>query len=152
MDPFTSAGAAQAAREEELRGECAKAFALYKKGNLTQANTLVKNLLARHPAHPLLHFAHVRLVHMLAMENQADVVHEFVKLTTECGSRGHAWLEACPESLLPRLLFAQLCYDFRTPDSEIDLILTGLRDVAATVAAMPIYNADFECAKVGRCG
>jgi outer membrane protein assembly factor BamD (BamD/ComL family) len=66
MDPSTSTAAGQAARDEELRGECVKAFAHYKKGNLTQAVELVQKLLARHPAHPLLHFAYMRLAHAVS--------------------------------------------------------------------------------------
>jgi hypothetical protein len=37
MDPCTSAAVEEAARDEELRGECAEAFEHYKKGNLTRA-------------------------------------------------------------------------------------------------------------------
>jgi len=67
MDPSTGVSAVQAARDEELRGECAKAFEHYKKGNLTRGTKLLQKLLARHPAHPLLHFAYVRLSHKQAL-------------------------------------------------------------------------------------
>jgi hypothetical protein len=46
MDTSTSAAAAQAAREEELRGECANAFTHYKSGNLTLGTALLQKLLA----------------------------------------------------------------------------------------------------------
>jgi hypothetical protein len=80
MSLSTSAAPEQAARDEELRGECAKAFAHYKQGNRTRGTQLLQKLLARHPAHPLLHYAHARLSHKLALEQRTldSLVEHFV--------------------------------------------------------------------------
>ena len=112
MDPPTSAATAQAARDEELRGECAKAFAHYKKGNLTRATQLLKKLLARHPAHPLLHYAYGRLAHRLFLEQRQPAgLNEQIEEFLSCAIAAR---EACPGSLLPCHLYAPACYDFPT--------------------------------------
>ena len=146
MAPSASAVAGQAARVEELRGECAKAFVHYKKGNLTQATNLVKNLLARHPANPLPHNVYVRLSHLLALEQKKQPAVDVTQF-----ERATEAMKACPDSLLPSLLFAQLTYDFPPPEnmSGTDGVLAGLRRWVADAAAMPLNNAaaDIEYAK-----
>ena len=144
MEPSTSSAAGQAKREEELRGECAKAFAHYKKGpNLQQATELLQTLLARHPKHPLLHFALIRLSHMLLLEQrQLAGVNTKIK---ECCERATAAREACPAScLLYDLFIAQVLYDVPTVDHRA---LDGLRDLAAVAAARPLNAADLQTAE-----
>jgi len=148
MDPSTSAAAGPAARDEELRGECAKAFEHYKKGNLKQATELLEKLLARHPAHPLLHYAYMRLAHtqlLMAQTQPAGIMKQF----GECGVRGKAALKACPHSLLPRLLFAQAYYDLPVPnnDQALGVALANLRTFATGAAQRPLHAADLEYAK-----
>jgi len=147
MDPSTSAAAAQAAGDEELRGECAKAFAHYKNGNLKVGTDLLQKLLARHPAHPLLHFAYMRLAHMqLLLEQRLPL--SIMKLMDECGNRATAARKACPESLLLYLLVAQMFYDFPAPThQDLDAGLDALRTVTAAAAASPLKTADLEYAK-----
>ena len=146
MDPSTSAAAELTARDEEVRGECAKAFEHYKKGNLTRGTDLLKKLLARHPAHPLLHYARMRLAHMLFLEQRqlAGVNTQF----EECGDRAEAACNACPDSLLRHLLGAQVLHDCPVANHEArDGVLDGVRSIAASVAAMPLSAADVEYAK-----
>jgi len=64
----------------------------------------------------------------------------------ECSVRGTAALEACPHSLLPRLLFAQTYYDVPVPDDQIEGVLSALRATAAATAAKPPDAADLEYA------
>jgi hypothetical protein len=143
MDPYTSTAVAQLARDKELRGECAKAFEHYKRGNLTRGTELLEKLLARHPAHPLLHYAYTRVAHMLLLEHRqpAGIAKQF----EECNDRLTAAAEACPHSLLPRLIVAQVCYDSPVPYDDMDGIL--LRQIAAAAAVKPLNAADFEYAK-----
>jgi len=142
MDPPTSASAVPAARDEELRGECAKAFEHYKKGNLTRGTDLLKKLLARHPAHPLLHYAYGRLAHMRALEQRQPA--GITKHSDECRLR----LIAGPGSLLAYLLCAQAFYDYPTlNDQVLDLVLDTVRDAAVNVAASPLNSVDLEHAK-----
>ena len=146
MDPPTSAAVAQASRDEELRGECAKAFEHYKRGNLTRGTELLEKLLTRHPAHPLLHFAYARLAHLRALEQRqlAGVKKQF----EECGNRAEAAIKACPASLLPRLLYAQAFYDFPTlNDQVLDVVLDTVRAVAADGAARPLDTTDLVYAR-----
>ena len=146
MDPATSAAAAQVARDEELRGECAKAFEYYKKGNLTRATELLKKLLARHPAHPLLHYAYMRLAHMPLLEQRQPA--GIMKHMDECTDRVEAAIVACPLSLLPRLLFTQVCYDVPVPsDQALHVALATLRDLNTAAAAMPLNAADLHYAR-----
>jgi len=132
MDPSTCAAAELTARDEELRGECAKAFAHYKKGSLTRATELLQKLLARHPAHPLLHYAYTRLAHMqllMARGPLAGIVQQF----GECSLRVRAAVNACPHSLLPRLLCAQAYYDIPAPNEQsLEVALATLRAGACT--------------------
>jgi len=143
MDPYTSTAVAQLARDKELRGECAKAFEHYKRGNLTRGTELLEKLLARHPAHPLLHYAYTRVAHMLLLEHRqpAGIAKQF----EECNDRLTSAAEACPHSLLPRLIVAQVCYDSPVPYDDMDGIL--LRQIAAAAAVKPLNAADFEYAK-----
>jgi len=144
MDPPTSADAAQAALDEELRGDCAKAFAHYKRGNLTRATELLKKLLARHPAHPLLHYAYTRLGHMLFLEQRHPAgVDEQME---ECGNRAGAARRACPGSLLPYLLVAQISYDYPAFSTTVD-DLRLLRAIADGAGASALCDADLENAK-----
>jgi len=131
-----SAPAAQAARDEELlRGECATAFEHYKAGNLTQATALLQKLLARHPAHPLLHFSHMQLAHMLLLEprHTAGIMQHYA----ESHVRADASLDinACPHSLLLRLLYAQVCYDVPVNIDLLDDVLDALRQHASGFSA-----------------
>ena len=148
MDPSTSAAAGPAARDEELRGECAKAFALYKKGNLTRGTAHLEKLLALHPAHPLLHFAYLRLAHLLLLEKRQ--LAGIMKQMSECGYRATAAAEACPHSLLPCLFVAQMCYDTPAPNEHIDSNLGFVRKIAAAAAAASLNAADLEYAKPSR--
>jgi hypothetical protein len=70
MAPSTCAAAAQAALDEELRVVCAKAFTHYENGHPRWGEKLLLKHLTRHPRHPLLHYALVRLAHMPALELQ----------------------------------------------------------------------------------
>ena len=109
----------RAARDEELRGECAKAFEHYKKGNIQLATALLQKLLARHPVHPLLHFAYFRLAHMLFLEQRQPA--GVKKQTAESLDRTMAAGGACPGCLLPGLIYAQALYDFpklRLPQTQ----------------------------------
>ena len=145
MDPSTGVSAVQAARDEELRGECAKAFEHYKKGNLTRGTKLLQKLLARHPAHPLLHFAYVRLSHKQALAERQPAGDS--NPLRECHARTAAALRACPgASLFWALLGAQIYYD-APPSDGVDGFLTTLRDRAAGEAASPLVADDFELAK-----
>ena len=113
--------AARAARDEELRGECAKAFEHYKSGYLTRASELLKKLLARHPAHPLLHYAYGRLAHKRALaQRQPAGVNKYFD---ECIDRVEAAGIACPDSLLPYLLYVQILYDCPAHNDQVAEIL-----------------------------
>jgi hypothetical protein len=142
MDPPTGAAAAQAARDEELRGECANAFEHYKKGNLTLGTNLLQKLLARHPAHPLLHYALVRLAHMLFLEQrQLEGIMTHFK---ECWNRVEAARKACPGSLLHYLLDAQAFCDCpMTNDQALDAV----RAAAPSSAATRLNTTDLQYAK-----
>jgi len=146
MDPPTSAAAAQAARDETLRGECAKAFEHYKKGNLKRGTELLQKLLARHPRHPLLHYAYGRLAHMLFLgQRQLAGV---MKQLEECAERADAACDACPDSLLPYLLHAQIVVDSPVANRQVlSDVVDALRRGAAAVAAQPISTGDLELAK-----
>ena len=146
MSLSTSAAPEQAARDEELRGECAKAFAHYKQGNRTRGTQLLQKLLARHPAHPLLHYAYMRLAHMqllMAQGSMAGIQKQF----EECTDRARAALNACPHYLLPCLLYFQLCHDVRIPNAQVDDMLHALRGYPTTAAKKPVNVADLEYAK-----
>jgi hypothetical protein len=146
MDLSTSTAAEQAARDEELRGECAKAFEHYNEGNLTPATELLQKLLARYPAHPLLHYAIMRLAHkqlLLEQGQPAGIMKQF----SECTGRAKAALKACPHSLLPLLLFAQVCYDVLAPSAQVNRVLDALRGNDAAAARIPLSAADLEHAK-----
>ena len=145
MDPSTSAAALQAARDKELRGECAKAFALYEQGNLECGTELLQKLLARHPAHPLLHCAYVRMVHMQLLEQRQPA--SIMKQRDECLKRILVAFKACPGSLLPPLLMAQVVCDDPTSNGELEHALNALRMIAANAVGKPISAADFEYAK-----
>jgi len=146
MDPSTRAAEAQAARDEELRRECAKAFDLYKKGNVTRGSDLLLKLLARHPRHPLLHYAHGRLAHKRAMEQRQ--LEDLMKHFDECCDRAEAGIKACPHSLIIRLLYTQVCYDFPAPNDEVlDGLLKTFRSSPTAFAAKPLNTADLEYAK-----
>jgi hypothetical protein len=148
MNPSTStaAGLELTAREVRLRGECATAFACYNTGNVKQATQLLEKLLARHPSHPVLHFAHVRLAHRLFLEQRqlAGVNKHF----EECGTRAEAARNTCPGSLLRHLLAVQILYDCPVANDEaLDAILDGVRTMAAVTAARPLSAAEFGYAK-----
>jgi len=98
----------QAAHDEALRGECAKAFALYKNGNLKQASKHLQKLIARHPAHPLLHYAYGRLAHLLALEQRDEV--GIITRFNECLDCAVAATKVCSDDqcLLHILLLSQL--------------------------------------------
>ena len=53
---------------KELTLECAKAFGCYMKGNAKACTEEVERLLKLHPKHPLPHYAHVRILHKVALE------------------------------------------------------------------------------------
>ena len=146
MDPSSSAAAGLAACDEELRGERAKAFEHYKKGNLPRATELLQKLLARPPAHPLLHCALMRLSHLLLLEQRQPARVE--KQFDECGVRANAALSACPHSILPRLLYFHVCCDIPLLNAKVlDDMLNGLRGNAAVAANKPLNAADFKYAK-----
>jgi len=100
MDLSTSAAAAHAARDEELRGVCAKAFTHYENGHPRRGEKLLLKFLARHPAHPLLHYARVRLAHypILELRQPAGIADQF----GECSKLASAVLTACPAGLPAR--------------------------------------------------
>ena len=147
MAPSTCAAAAQAARVEELRGVCAKAFTHYENGHPRRGEKLLLKLLARHPRHPLLHYARVRLAHKPALElrEPADAVEKF----RECMELAYAAFTACRDSLLPHLLLAHVVHDDPTRGGVADdpIPLDALRNLAASAAARPLYAADLEYAK-----
>jgi len=148
MNPSTStaAGLELTARDEELCGECATAFACYNEGNVKQATQLLEKLLARHPAHPLLHYAHTRLAHRLFLEQRqlAGINKQF----EECGTRAEAARNTCPGSLLRPLLAVQILYDCAALlDEALGAILSAVPSLAAFTAARPLSAADFGYAK-----
>jgi len=148
MDPCTSAAAEQtpAARDEELRGECAKAFAHYKKGDVMRGTELLQKLLARHPAHPLLNYAYARLAHMLYLAQRQSA--GAVTLFDECRHRAFAALQANPNSLHPYLFLVQILCDYPVANDEaLDTLLDTVRAVATPAATRPFTSADFEYAK-----
>ena len=138
MDPSTSAAARQAARDEEVRGECAKAFEHCNTGDLTRGSDL-KKLLARYPAHPLLHVAYMRIAHMLLLERRqlAGIMQQM----DDCIDRAEAALKACPHSLLARLLFAQAYPDVPV---HLDVALATLRTFTTAAAKQPLNVADLQ--------
>ena len=145
MDSSTGVTAAQAARDEELRGACAKAFAHYKKGNLTRGTKLLEKLLARHPAHPLLNFAYARLSHKRALA-AASGRQEYVQgvpLARSSGAQG--LLGLVPAIMAPprRPDLLRLPHTQRRGRPRPDI----LRTRAAEAAASPLDAADFELAK-----
>jgi hypothetical protein len=142
MDPSTSAAAQLTARDELLRGVCAKAFEYYKKGELKRGTELLQKLLARQPGHPLPHCASVRMAHMLLMEQRQPV--GIQKQIDECLKLAGVAFTACPGSLLLRLLLAQVCCD--DPTGEVDDALNGLRHIATAAAKQPLNVADIEYA------
>jgi hypothetical protein len=142
MDPPTSASARD---EELLRGECAKAFEHYKQGNRSRGTDLLRKLLARHPAHPLLHYAYGRLAHMHALEQQQPdgLTQQF----NECRARVKAAGIACSDSLLPCLLYAQMFYDVPTHSNQAAEDLKVVRNLATAAAASPLNTTDLQYAK-----
>ena len=146
-DPSVNTATGQAARDEELRGECAKAFEYYKQGNLRQGTQLLLKLLAWHPAHPVLRYAYWRLSHMQLLEQRRSA--GVMKQIDECRDRAVAARKACSSSLLPSLLFVQILYDYPIPDDEaLGAFLDIARTMAAQAAARPLATADLQHAKV----
>ena len=114
----TDANAAQKATHKQLKLDCTKAFGSYKKGNVKAGTKEVEKLLKLHLKHPLPHYAHVRISHKMALEQKQEA--SLKKQFKECHDRAAAALKACPDSLLIKLLFAQVCYDnpFLTEDQR----------------------------------
>jgi tetratricopeptide (TPR) repeat protein len=148
VDPSTSAAAEQAARDEELRGECARAFACSKKGNHKQATQLLEKLLARHPAHPLLRYAHARLAHKLLLEQRdlAGILTQFRQCFTRVSAPSQA--DNAPASLLLSLLIVQASCDSHAPsDQAVQGLIELVRDTTNDATEAPLNAADFQYAK-----
>jgi len=148
MDPSPSAAAAQAARDEELRAVCAKAFTHYENGHPRRGEKQLLKFLARHPAHPLLHYARVRLAHKSALElrQPTDAMNQF----TVCNKLASAAFTACPDSLLFYLLLAHMNCDapvYYETQTHVDNVLKLLRSLTASAAKIRLDAADFEYAK-----
>ena len=138
--------AAQAARDEELRGACAKAFTHYGNGHPRRGEKLLLKHLARHPQHRLLHYAYARLAHRRALEQRQPDIH--TKQFDECRERVKAAGIACSFSLLPYLLGTQAFYDFpKHSDQALDADLDAVRKFAAAIAGKPLYAADIQYAR-----
>ena len=89
--------------------ECAVAFSCYKKGNVKQGTKELERLLKLDPAHPLPHYAYVRMAHKMALEQSQEAI--LKRQFKACHDRAEAALSACPNSLVVRLLFAQVHLD-----------------------------------------
>jgi hypothetical protein len=155
MDPSTSAAAAQAARDEDLRGVCAKAFTHYENGYPRRGEKLLVKFLARHPARPLLHYARVRLAHKaaLGLRQPVDAMTQF----EVCKTLVLEAQQACRDLLLARLMCAQVLCDepphhllYDGPFS-VNAVLGVMRDLGTLAAAIsaisPLNTAVFEHAK-----
>lgn len=107
----SESGGGSRARDEELRLECAKVFGYYKEGNVKlQGTKVLERLFRQHPSHPLPHYTYVRISHKMALEPPRQE-ESLRKLFRKCHERAAAALNACPDSLVIRLLFAEVCFD-----------------------------------------
>ena len=130
----------------ELCLACAVAFSYYKKGNVKQGTKELERLLKLHPAHPLPHYAYVRMAHKMALEQsqEASLKRQF----KACHDRAEAALSACPNSLVLRLLFAQVHLD--DPFLELREGVSTLQAACAPAhrpAPTAEASADLELAK-----
>lgn len=122
--PSADDAAAQKARDKELRLECAKAFGYYNKGNAKQGTKEVEKLLRAHPTHPLPHFVNVRIAHKMALHQRREA--SLRKQFKDCHERASAALAACPDSLVVRLMFAEVVYDNPFPSDEDMAVLRSV--------------------------
>ena len=129
--------AAKSAADKELRAECAKAFSYYRKGNETRAVKELERLVKSHPAHPFPRFALVRLAHTCALEQRQEST--VLKRFKEAAEKARAAIDACPDSLILRLLYSQVCVDSPAQD---DAVLRGLEENANRVQDLVGSSAD----------
>mgnify|MGYP001982171948 CR=1 FL=1 len=144
---IADAAAAQKAKEKEIRLECAKAFACYKKGNVRQGGKDLEKLLKAHPNHPLPHYAYVRISHKVALGTSAANRKFLEKAFKETRDRAKAALVACPDSLVIRLLFAQVVMDTPLPPTDDHVALRAAIDDAHVPTEGTAAPADFKHAK-----
>ena len=114
----TSASPADAAKalDKEVRAECEKAFGYFKKGNAKQCTKEMERLIKKYPGHPLPHIGHVRISHKLALEQRT--LKNVTRLFKESHERVSAALDACPDSILVKLMFVEVVYDNPFPSDE----------------------------------
>lgn len=114
----TSASPADAAKalDKEVRAECEKAFGYFKKGNAKQCTKEMERLIKKYPGHPLPHIGHVRISHKLALEQRT--LRNVTRLFKECHERVSAAVDACPDSILVKLMFVEVVYDDPFPSDE----------------------------------
>ena len=76
----------------------------------------MERLIKKYPGHPLPHIGHVRISHKLALEQRT--LKNVTRLFKECHERASAAVDACPDSILVKLMFVEVVYDDPFPSDE----------------------------------
>ena len=118
------------AKERALRAECLKCYEIFtKKGALARATKELDKLVDANPKHPLVRYARARLAHRDALDQTRPEMVE--KKFKEAKKAANAAAAACPNSIILKTMFSQMCLD--CPDEETDDLAAMMREVHALV-------------------
>ena len=118
------------AKERALRAECLKCYEIFtKKGALARATKELDKLVDANPKHPLVRYARARLAHRDALDQTRPEMVE--KKFKEAKKAADAAAAACPNSIILKTMFSQMCLD--CPDEETDDLAAMMREVHALV-------------------
>ena len=118
------------AKERALRAECLKCYEIFtKKGALARATKELDKLVDANPKHPLVRYARARLAHRDALDQTRPEMVE--KKFKEAKKAADAAAAACPNSIILKTVFSQMCLD--CPDEETDDLAAMMREVHALV-------------------
>jgi len=120
------------AKERALRAECLKCYEIFtKKGALARATKELDKLVDANPKHPLVRYARARLAHRDALDQTRPEMVE--KKFKEAKKAANAATVACPNSIILKTMFSQMCLD--CPDEETGDLAAMMREVHALVNA-----------------
>jgi hypothetical protein len=120
------------AKERALRAECLKCYEIFtKKGALARATKELDKLVDANPKHPLVRYARARLAHRDALDQTRPEMVE--KKFKEAKKAANAATAACPNSIILKTMFSQMCLD--CPDEETGDLAAMMREVHALVNA-----------------
>ena len=143
-DGTSLANPADAAKslDKEVRDACVKAFGYVKKGNAKQCIKEMDRLIKQYPGNPLPHMGRVRISHRLALAQRTSA--NLTKQFKECYERASAAVEACPDSILVKLMLVEVVYD--DPFASADA-MERVRELAEAELPPGAGKSDLKLAK-----